>query len=195
MRKKHQKHMGINMIQIPPEELIDINLLKVDGKNPNVMTEKQHKQLAASIKKWGFIVPVITNNEYLIADGEQRFIVAKDLGMKQVRVIKLPVREVDRRLLRQVLNKLKGEHDKLLDAEEFQAIIDDGEKEQLQSLLDLSDDKLLGYLNKLEGNEKLEEANYLKTYEVVVECKDEADQEAIYNQLTSEGFKCRVLTL
>lgn len=32
-------------------------------------------------------------------------------------------------------------------------------------------------------------------YEVVVECTDELQQEAVYTKLTSEGMKCRVLTL
>jgi hypothetical protein len=53
----------------------------------------------------------------------------------------------------------------------------------------LSDDKLDGYL-------KDEEAiGYEKQFEVVVECEDEINQEAIYTKLISEGYKCRVLTL
>lgn len=113
------------------------------------MTPEQHERLKASIKKWGFIVPIITNKDLLIADGEQRWTVAKDLGMPNVLVIRLPVEEVDRRLLRQVLNKLRGEHELLLDAEEFEAIIDLGHKDDLKYLLDLSDNKLERYLTEL----------------------------------------------
>jgi hypothetical protein len=32
-------------------------------------------------------------------------------------------------------------------------------------------------------------------YQLVVDCGDEARQEELYERLTSEGFKCRVLTL
>ena len=32
-------------------------------------------------------------------------------------------------------------------------------------------------------------------YEVVVECMGEAEQERVFNKLTEEGYKCRVLTL
>jgi ParB-like chromosome segregation protein Spo0J len=32
-------------------------------------------------------------------------------------------------------------------------------------------------------------------YEVVVECMGEAEQEQVFNKLTGEGYKCRVLTL
>ena len=136
-------------ISVPNAELVETSELTVDGKNPNKMTKEQHDRLASSIKKWGFIVPVITNKDLLIADGEQRWTVAKSLGMTQVSVIRLPVEDVDRRLLRQVLNKLRGEHELLLDAEEFDKIIEAGRKDDLKYLLDLTDGKLERYLNEL----------------------------------------------
>lgn len=176
-------------IAIPSPEVVATSELTVDGKNPNKMTKEQQDRLASSIKKWGFIVPIITNKDLLIADGEQRWTVAKSMGMSQVSVIRLPVQDVDRRLLRQVLNKLRGDHDRELDALEFQTIIDLGKEADLKYLLELSDDKLDGYLK----NEK--PISYTKTFEVVVECEDETTQETVYIKLQNEGYKCRVLTL
>ena len=46
-----------------------------------------------SIRRCGFIVPIITNKDLLVADGEHRPEAAKALGMKQVSVIRLPVDE------------------------------------------------------------------------------------------------------
>jgi hypothetical protein len=34
-----------------------------------------------------------------------------------------------------------------------------------------------------------------ETHQVVVECRDEAEQRAVYNRLTREGFKCKLTTL
>lgn len=34
-----------------------------------------------------------------------------------------------------------------------------------------------------------------ETYEVIIECINETEQEQIYNSLIGEGYKCRVLTL
>jgi hypothetical protein len=34
-----------------------------------------------------------------------------------------------------------------------------------------------------------------ESYQVVVECRDEEDQQAIYERMCSEGYRCRVLTL
>jgi ParB-like chromosome segregation protein Spo0J len=148
------------------------------------------ERLKASIRKWGDIVLIVTNKDLLVADGEQRALAMKELGMIECSVIRLPVEDVDRRLLRQVLNKLRGEHLKELDAEEFRIIVDAGAEEDLKYLLGLSDEKLQTYF---EGD--IEELEYHETFEVIVSCKDEAEQETVYNKLKREGYKCRVLTL
>jgi len=125
-------------IQIPEIEMIPIDDLKVDGKNPNKMTSEQERALDANIKKYGFIIPIITNKDLLIADGEHRWKRAKALGMKVVPVIRLPLEEVDRRILRQVLNKLRGEHDVRMDLEEYDWIFKETTIEAFSGLSGLS---------------------------------------------------------
>jgi ParB-like chromosome segregation protein Spo0J len=179
-------------MKLPREEIVKIEDLKVDGQNPNRMTERQRQQVKDSIERYGFIIPIITNKDLLIADGEQRLEVARELGMSHVKIIRLPVNDVDRRLLRQILNKVKGEHDQVADAEEFERIISGGEEESLKNLLDLSDEKLLRLLNK---GEKETNVELEPIWEVVVECENEKDQEAAYEKLKGQGFKCRLSTL
>jgi hypothetical protein len=125
-----------------------------------------------------------------VTDGEQRALAMKELGMTECSVIRLLVEDVDRRLLRQVLNKLRGEHLKELDAEEFRIIVDAGAEEDLKYLLGLSAEKLQAHFDG-----EVEEVEFNETFEVVVSCKDEAGQETVYNKLKLEGYKCRVLTL
>jgi hypothetical protein len=122
-------------IKIPKIEMLSPDELKLDPENPNLMTERQHQALAKSIERFGFVVPVITNEELVIADGEQRWTVSKTLGMREIPVIRLPIKEVDKRLIRQVLNKLRGEHDIMKDAMEFQKLVLSGAKEDLITLL------------------------------------------------------------
>ena len=112
------------LLEVPPAELVDVNRLSVDQENPNRMSARQFQALKKSIRSWGFIVPIITNRDYLIADGEHRLKAAKALGMKQVSVVRLPVDDVDRRMIRQVMNKIRGEHDLFLDAEEYRKFVD-----------------------------------------------------------------------
>ena len=124
---------------IPPTELVDVDSLRIDQHNPNVMGARQFEALKKSIKRWGFVVPIVTNRKFVIADGEHRLKAAKDLGMKQVAVVRLPVDEVDRRMIRQVMNKIRGEHDVFLDAEEYYRIISEGSRELIKQLLNEND--------------------------------------------------------
>jgi len=133
-------------VKVPPAELVDVEALKVDGSNPNVLSPRRFEALKKSIQRFGFVVPVITNWDLLVADGEHRLKAAKALGMKQVSIVRLPVEEVDRRLIRQVMNKLRGEHDLFMDAEEYYRIVSGDKRDLLKALLgetDLRIDNLL----------------------------------------------------
>jgi ParB-like chromosome segregation protein Spo0J len=177
-------------IQIPMSERVKISDLKFDQENPNRMSRAQLDRLKASIKKWGDIVPVVTNSELLVADGQQRVTAMRELGMIECSVIRLPVKDVDRRLLRQVLNKLKGKHNKELDSAEYLRILEQGEKEDLKALLESVGEGLPEDLDDREIS-----FNVPETYEIIVECKDEADQKRIFEKLKQEGYKLRILTL
>ncbi len=123
-------------IPIPMSERVKISDLKFDQDNPDRMSLAQLDRLKASIRRWGDIVPVVTNSEFLVADGQQRVTAMKELGMTECSVIRLPVKDVDRRLLRQVLNKLRGKHNRELDSAEYLRIVEDGEREELKALLE-----------------------------------------------------------
>ena len=126
-------------VEVPAAELVDVNKLLVDGQNPNRQSKRQFKALKESIKRYGFVVPIVTNRDFLVADGEHRLKAAKELGFPQVSVVRLPVDEVDRRMIRQVMNKIRGEHDLFLDAEEYYRIASEGSRDLLKSLLNESD--------------------------------------------------------
>ena len=198
--------MTVESVTIPTPRLVATSSLRADGKNPNRMTREQLDRLKASIKKFGFIVPIITNKDLVIADGEQRWIVANELAMPQVLIIDLPVEEVDRHLLRQVMNKLRGEHDLLLDAEEFESIIEAGREDDLKFLLNLTDGKLEKYLQELHPPKDetyeipaidtittdIEKGDIIKLGKHYLMCGDSTKKEDVY-ALTS-GKKNFVLT-
>jgi len=177
-------------IPIPMSERVKISDLKFDQDNPNRMSLAQLDRLKASIRRWGDIVPVVTNSELLEADGQQRVTAMKELGMTECSVIRLPVKDVDRRLLRQVLNKLRGKHNKELDSAEYLRILEQGEKEDLRLLLDSVGEKL-----PMDVDDREVCFSVPETYELIVECKDEADQKSKFEKLKLEGYKLRILTL
>jgi len=178
-------------IPLPMSERVKISDLKFDQDNPNRMSLAQLDRLKASIKRWGDIVPVVTNSELLVADGQQRVTAMKELGMTECSVIRLPVKDVDRRLLRQVLNKLRGKHNKELDSAEYLRIVEQGEKEALKELLECVGEKL-----PIEVDDSdISSTSIPGTYEIIVECRDETDQKSIFEKLKLEGYKLRILTL
>ena len=170
--------------------LEDIRLLTVDQNNPNRTTIKQQAQIWRSLQKYGWAYPILTNKDGVLVDGEQRSEICKQHSEFYAPVLRLPVTEVDRRMLRQILNKLKGKHNSELDSEEYIRIMQAGEKEDLKALLESIGERLPQELDDHESSLTIPE-----TYEIIVECKDEANQKTIFEKLKSEGYKLRILTL
>ena len=106
-------------------------------------------------------------------------------------VLRLSLSDPQRRLLRQTLNKLRGKHNRELDEADYKRIIEAGEKEDLQALLTAIGEKIPEDLGgPREGSLLIPES-----YELVIECKDETDQKAKFDQLTAQGYAVRVLNL
>jgi hypothetical protein len=181
-------------LNLPPAYLPlleDIRLLKTDEQNPNKMTTKQQEQVWLSLQKYGWTYPIIANKDGVFADGEQRSQVCIAHNEFFAPVLRLPVSDVDRRMLRQILNKLKGKHSHDLDVEEFTRIIQEGERDDLQALLSAVGEKLPEDLGgPKEGSNLIPES-----YELVIECKDESDQKTKFEKLSSDGYKVRILNL
>ena len=170
--------------------LEDIRLLSADLQNPNCTTLKQQEQIWRSLQKYGWTYPILTNKDGVLLDGEQRTEICKQHGEFFAPVLRLPVSDVDRRMLRQILNKLKGKHNKELDGAEYVRILQQGEKEDLKALLESVGERFPEDLDEREFSLTIPE-----TYEIIVECKDEANQKSIFEKLKSEGYKLRILTL
>ncbi len=159
----------------------DVRLLVRDENNPNRMTSRQHEQVWSSL----------TNKDGVFADGEQHADVCISHSEFWVPVLRLPVSDVDRRLLRQILNKLKGKHNRELDVADYLCIIDQGEKKALEGLLFSVGEKLPQELICEEGFS----VSVPGTYEIIIECRNENEQRCIFEKLKLEGYKLRILTL
>jgi hypothetical protein len=170
--------------------LEDIRLLVADQNNPNRTTLKQQEQIWRSLQKYGWTYPILTNKDGVLVDGEQRQSICLNHEEFFAPVLRLPVTDVDRRMLRQILNKLKGKHNKELDNEEYIRIMQAGEKEDLKALLESIGERLPQELADKEQSLTIPE-----TYEIIVECKDEAHQKQVFDKLKEEGYKLRILTL
>lgn len=138
--------------------------------NPNEMSENTFSHLKEEIKRVGCIDPVtvweVKKGKYEIIDGEHRFLAAKELGLKEVPVIILEVKDKsEAQLLTLNLNRIKGVDDPLklakvvtelstlMSPEELDNIlrIKQEELEMMKELLTLPDPEL--HIKELEGHD------------------------------------------
>lgn len=152
-------------------------------------------KVASSIKNFGFKVPIVVDADNEIVAGHTRLKAAKKLGMDevpcivaddlndgQIKAFRLADNRVaefaewDMELLESELAELK---DLDFDMEDFDFNFD------FESV-ETQDEKI----ERKDLSEEISEA-----YEVVIECENEIMQETVYERMTEEGYKCRVLTL
>lgn len=120
-----------------PEEL------ETDGDNPNEMTDEQFGLLCERMQSNGWLGgPIITNLEGVIADGEHRWRAAQEIGLQEVPVKQYEITEATRRLWRQELNKIHGEHDTKRDALEYDYLLNAGKSDEVTALTDAADEDL-----------------------------------------------------
>ena len=152
-------------------------------------------RVAASIKEFGFNVPLVLDADNVIITGHTRYKAAKKLGLESVPCIyadgltKAQIKAY--RIADNKVSEFASWDDELLSIE-FE------ELQELDYNLELTGFDLDDIENMLNPEEEVlkDLSDEVKdTYEVIVECVNETEQEQIYNNLISEGYKCRVLTL
>lgn len=183
-----EKKESLEIVMRDPSELIPAEY------NPRKLSKKQRDDITASINRFGFAEPVCVNKHEnrmdIIIGGHQRTSVAKDIGLKEIPTVELNLSYEMERELNVRLNKNSGEwdfeelqeyfkSDELIewgfDSEELD-FFEHEEDEEEKELIDIS--------NELEMEYKLE-----------IELENEDQQESLFNRLSEEGFKCRILTL
>lgn len=113
------------MVQAYKSELIQVSKIKTDNSNPNQMTKETMERLKKSMEKFGNLHPIVVDKKtMLIADGEHRLQVYKEMGLKEIpAILKTFSSDEERRAYRQAANKLRGSHNDELDAKEYQKIL------------------------------------------------------------------------
>lgn len=161
--------------------------------NSRTHSESQIKQIAASIREFGFTNPILIDEAGTIIAGHGRVMAAQVLDLDEVPTITLGgLSDAQRKAYVIADNKLAlnaGWDTEILLAE-IDALQDLNFDTQL---LGFSADELSEMLNIEEPQPK--EETYSEIFNIIVECDDEMEQEKIFNQLESEGYKCRVQSL
>lgn len=90
-------------------EWIDPNTLKANDYNPNFVFGKEMQLLEFSLKRQGWIQPILITKDHTIIDGFHRHLISKRNGWL-VPCAVLDINDVERRLLTVRINRAKGAH-------------------------------------------------------------------------------------
>ena len=142
--------------------------------------------VANSIKEFGFKQPIVVDADHVIVVGHTRWLAAKKLKLKTVPVLVAddltPEQAKAYRLADNKTNEFAEWDDDLLDLE-------------MDDLSDI-DMSLFGFeLDEDDQETERKEAAYTESISVVIDCQDDEEAERIFNELTEEGYQCRISTL
>lgn len=136
------------------ETTVSPDELYVDGDNPNSQDENTFGLLCDNMRKKGWIGnAIVTDLDGCIADGEHRWRAAQEIGLSEVPVKFYDIDDAERRLWRQELNKISGEHDKKRDALEYDTLLSAGKTEEVEALTEAADEDLDSLLAELRVDE------------------------------------------
>ena len=114
---------------------VPISNIKFDNTNPNIVSTEQMEALSKGMKKFGYLAPVILNENLEVLDGEHRVKVYESLGEKNIPAYVIKADKIDGKILRQIMNKLRGEHDFKKDTLEYHLISKAGKLNEFADLL------------------------------------------------------------
>ena len=109
--------------------------------------DEEYQKIKNSIEKFGYVDPIIINEDGTIIGGHQRRTVLLDLGFDEVEVIVVALEKNDEKALNVALNKISGEWDQKalkdllveLDLSEYDFTLTGFSQKELDDLIELAD--------------------------------------------------------
>jgi len=168
--------------------------------NSRVHSDEQVLQIAASIKEFGFLNPIIIDGDNGIIAGHGRVMAANKLGIKELPCVDAShLSEAQKKAYVIADNKLalNAEWDFDLLKIEIESLQEDDFK---LDLLGFDVDELNGILGfddiaeeDEEESEQDYEDKYKEQYGVIIMCKSAEEQEKIFNKMQQNGYEVRVV--
>ena len=172
-------------------EIVKINQVKPNPKNPRLIKDDKFKKLVKSIdefpdmlNKRPLIVFTDTDGKYCVLGGNMRLKACQELGIKEIPIIKADEWTEEQKNEFLIKDNVGfGEWD-------WDDLANEWDAEKLDEWgLDLPIFKD----NEVELKDLSSTIDNLYRIEIV--CKDEEHQENTYNKLIEQGYECRLLTL
>jgi hypothetical protein len=170
--------------------MVKIKDININPNNPRLIKDEKFAKLVKSIKEFPKMMelrPIIVNADNVILGGNMRFKALKELKYTTIpnewikRADELNEEETRRFIIAD--NVGFGEHDWDVLANEW-------------DVSELEEWGLDGFPFENVADEPKDLSDDLReTFEVIIECTSEREQEKVFNSMIKDGYKCRVLTL
>ena len=172
-------------------ELVKIGKVKGNESNPRFIKEDKFEKLVKSIKDFPEMLklrPIVVNKDMTVLGGNMRLKACVEAGLKEVYILKAEGLTEDQEKEFIVKDNLGfGEWDWDVLANEW------NEVELKEWGLDVwQPEEEEGY-SPPENPFEDTDSGYKSQYGVIVTCETEKDQEGVFQRLTAEGFKCKIV--
>lgn len=165
------------------------------ARNSRTHSDEQVAQIASSIKEFGFVNPILIDQESIIIAGHGRLLAAQRLKIKEVPIILLDkLTEAQRKALVIADNRiaLNAGWDYEMLSVELDELKDDGFNITLLGLSDKELDELIGSSDEIEEETEspIDENRNL----LLVECIDERELEKLFGEMNERGYNCKIMS-
>lgn len=179
-------------------EIIDLELIKPYSKNSRVHNKDQVKQIADSITRFGFVNPIIIDENNTILAGHGRYMAAKELSIQSVPVVKVEcLTETEKKAYIIADNKLtlNSDWDMHTLTDELNAILESQDPLDL-TLTGFSEKELSALLGGGANNTTgVETGNFEEDeeYQLLVKFDSEEELQEWFESLSGKGLEVKIL--
>ncbi len=162
--------------------------VKANPNNPRIIKDDKFKKLVKSIQDFPEMLklrPIIVNDDMVVLGGNMRLKACKEAGVKTIPIIKASLLTEEKQKEFIVKDNVGyGEWD-------WDDLANNWDAEQLTDWgLDIP------IFNEIDEKEQIDLSDKIKSeFKIEVICKDETEQEQVYNKLIEQNYQCRLLTL
>lgn len=162
--------------------------IKPYGKNPR-KNDGAVDAVAESIKQCGYCSPIVVDENYEVLAGHTRLKALKKLGRKECDVVVKEGLTEEQKQKYRILDNKTGEFAEW-DLDVLQEQLKDLDFEGFDFGFAQYNDSDINIVERKDLSDTLE-----NEYKCIIDCENETQLQAIYEEMTERGFKCTISTL
>ena len=162
--------------------------IKPYGKNPR-KNDGAVDAVAESIKQCGYCSPIVVDENYEVLAGHTRLKALKKLGRKECEVVVKEGLTEEQKQKYRILDNKTGEFAEW-DLDVLQEQLKDLDFEGFDFGFAQYNDFDINSVERKDLSDTLE-----NEYKCIIDCENETQLQAIYEEMTERGFKCTISTL